>query len=220
MTSLELLVECQRRGYLTKEAAAEVLEARERLIKKAMRSAVKSLFRRASKEAPPKNPSFFQKLKSGGPTAKPGGETGWSDVTSNLAKMMALAGMTAGATAGVGGLVRHSKDRQLEKEIAASYKGMFKEYPKLNEMDRAKVQRHFGVLSRYAPSMAADPTVAGSWVQSTTMMGQVNTGDIKNLAETQRQIDEAHDRGGMKSAPLKAGEFATKAMNIGSGIGR
>lgn len=220
MTSLELLAECQRQGYLSKEAAAEVLEIRERLIKRAMRGAALKWLRGVRRTPPPpaKAPGFIEKMRHGGQTLgsrQPTADVGWSDVAANLAKMMALAGMTAGATAGIGGLIRHSQDKKLKKEIESSYGKMFTEYPKLKEMDRGRVQRHFGVLARYAPSMAADPTVAGSWVQSTTQMGQVNTGDIKNLAETQRRIDEAHDRSGFKTAPLKAGEFATKAMGIG-----
>ena len=218
MTSLELLAECQRRGYLSKEAAAEVLATRERMIKAArMRRAFD--FIRGIRKAPEpvkKAPGFLEKMRRGGATAgDEAAKGGWSDVAANLAKMMALAGMTAGATAGVGSAMRHSRDKKLKKDIKSSYKEMFSEYPKLKEMDRGRVQRHFGVLARYAPSMAADPTVAGSWVQSTTQMGQVNTGDIKNLAETQRRIDESKETGGLNTAPLKAGEFATKAMGIG-----
>jgi len=214
MTSLELLAECQRRGYLSKEAAADVLRTREMLVKKAMKGAARDLFSALRKAKPPKKPGFMDKMRIGALT-KNEGDRGWTDVAANLAKMMALAGMTAGATAGIGGLIRHSQDRKLKGEIDTSYQEIFKEYPVLKEFPRDVVQRHFGVLARYAPSMAADPTVAGSWVQSTAGMGQVNPADIKNLAETQRRIDEARDRGRGGPSPIKAGEFAAKAMNIG-----
>lgn len=215
MTSLELLDECERRGYLSKQAAAEVRQVRKRLIKQAMGRSVASLLgklRKAPTPPPKKAAGFMEKMRTGALT-KNEGQSGWSDVTANLAKMLALAGMTAGASAGISGLQRHSKDKALRAEIDTSYKKMFSEYPKLKEMDRGRVQRHFGVLARYAPSMAADPTVAGSWVQSTAQMGQVNTGDIKNLAETQQFIDRGAYRGGDSAG---ATDFAAKALSSAS----
>jgi len=211
---------------MSKEAAAEVLQQRERLIKKEMGKYASRLFQ-SMRGLPRKEPSgglggFFEKLKVGGRTppppikGDPPETAGWSDVAANLGKMMALAGMTAGATAGIGGLMRHSRDKKLKTEIDMSYKQMFKEHPVLKELeedDPGRVRRHFGVLARYAPSLAADPTVAGTWVTSTAQLGQIQPADIKNLAETQSRIDEAReDRGPMKMAPLKAGEFAAKAL--------
>ena len=173
--------------------------------------------------APPVKQSFKDKLMVGGLTGggpgrdgAPAHSAGWGDVAANLGKMMALAGMTAGATAGIGGLMRHSKDKKLRKDIDLSYKKMFIEHPGLKDVeehDPGRVRRHFGVLARYAPSLAADPTVAGTWVQATAQIGQINTGDIKNLAETQSRIDDAREeRGGVQLAPMKVTEFATRAM--------
>jgi hypothetical protein len=227
-SSLQLIAECQKRGLLSKEAAASLLEQRERLIKEAMKKQA-GLFFKSLRAAPSPDKAkvakgFWEKLKIGGRTparmGKEGPEAvaGWSDVAANLGKMMALAGLTAGATAGIGGLMRHSKDKKLKSEIDSSYGKMFDEHPRLKEIeenDPGRVRRHFGVLARYAPSLAADPTVAGSWVASTAQLGQINTGDIKNLAETQRRIDEAReDHGVMRMAPMKAGEFAAKAMMV------
>ena len=226
-TSMQLIAECQRRGLLDKTAAADLLRQREHLIKQAMKKHAGSFFRALRKAPPPRGAQqvgkgFWAKLKVGGKTpgrmGKDGPQevAGWSDVAANLGKMMALAGLTAGATAGIGGLMRHSRDRKLKVEIDRSYKQMFKEHPQLKELedeDPGRVRRHFGVLARYAPSLAADPTVAGSWVASTAQLGQVGAGDIKNLAETQSRIDDAReDRGSMKMAPLKAGELAAKMM--------
>lgn len=237
-SSLQLIAACQQQGLLSKEAAADLLRQRDQLIKQAMKKHAGNLFKslRALKgvsskgkesltAASPKGNSFLAKFRHASRTppklddlGKPitGGETGWSDVAANLGKMMALAGMTAGATAGIGGLLRNSKDKKLKAEIDVSYKQMFREHPRLKDLeedDPGRVRRHFGVLARYAPSLAADPTVAGSWVSATAQLGQVGASDIKNLAETQARIDESReDRGPMKMAPLKMGEMAAKSM--------
>jgi len=221
-SSLHLIAECQRRGLISKEAAAKLLSEREELLKHAMRGAAKRMFgalrgaKNPAAEAAAKAPSTGKRLRDkmsvGGLTGHRGeGAAQWNDVAANLGKMMALAGLTAGATAGIGGVMRHSKDKKLRGEIDKSYNKMFKEHPGLKDIeehDPGRVRRHFGVLARYAPSLAADPTVAGTWVQATSQVGQINTGDIKNLAETQSRIDDAReDRGKISIAPMKIGDF-------------
>jgi hypothetical protein len=241
-SSLQLIAACQQQGLISKEASADLLRQRDQLIKQAMKKhagnffkSLKALGGKASKggrelpTAAPKGNSFLAKFRHAGRTpaktiddmgkAVPAGRPEWSDVAANLGKMMALAGMTAGATAGIGGLLRNSKDKKLKREIDISYKQMFKEHPRLKDLeedDPGRVRRHFGVLARYAPSLAADPTVAGSWVSATAQLGQVGASDIKNLAETQARIDESReDRGSMKMAPLKMSELAAKSMMFG-----
>lgn len=222
-SSLNLIAECQRRGLISKEAAAQLLSEREELLKYAMRGAAKRMFgalrggkspaMEAAAAAPAVGKNLRDKLSVGGLTGvgKGEGAAQWKDVAANLGKMMALAGLTAGATAGIGGVMRHSKDKKLRKEIDRSYGKMFDEHPSLKDIeehDPGRVRRHFGVLARYAPSLAADPTVAGTWVQATSQVGQINTGDIKNLAETQSRIDDAReDRGKISIAPMKIGDF-------------
>jgi len=224
-SSLQLIAECQRRGLITKEAAADLLRSREQIIKQAMRKQAGGLFdvlRKAKPVVAPKM-GLMDKLKVGGMTGGKAGRDGaaastaqWNDVAANLGKMMALAGLTAGASAGIGGIMRHSKDKKLRKEIDSSYGKMFDEHPGLKDIeeeDPGRVRRHFGVLARYAPSLAADPTVAGTWVQSTAQVGQINHGDIKNLAETQSRIDDAREeRGGIRLSPLGVADIARSAM--------
>jgi len=226
-TSAQLLLECTSRGLLSKEAAAQVEVVRQRLIKEALRKEAAGFFSRFTsgankiQKALPKPQSVLEKLKIGGRTglesAKDGPPAGWSDVGLNLAKMMALAGMTAGATAGVQGIMRHSRDRKVEGDISSSYKQMFTEYPKLKELQESapgRLERHFGVLAKFAPSLAADPTVAGSWLQNSMQTQYIGPSDVKALAETQSRIDEMHEqRHGVRGVSgLKAGEFAVKAM--------
>jgi hypothetical protein len=235
-SSLQLIAACQRQGLISKEASADLLRQRDQIIKQAMKKHAGNFFKslkalggaagKGGRELPtaaPKGNSFLAKFRHAGKTPlRESAEgvaqspPGWGDVAANLGKMMALAGMTAGATAGIGGLLRNSKDKKLKREIDVSYKQMFKEHPRLKDLeedDPGRVRRHFGVLARYAPSLAADPTVAGSWVSATAQLGQVGASDIKNLAETQARIDDSREsRGPMAMAPLKAGEFAAKAM--------
>lgn len=224
-SSLQLIAECQQRGLISKEAAAELLSEREELLKQAMKGAAKKMFgalrsakspaaeaAEAAAAAPAVGKRMRDKMSVGGLTGVgKGGVAQWNDVAANLGKMMALAGLTAGATAGIGGVMRHSKDKKLRKEIDRSYNKMFIEHPRLKdieEQDPGRVRRHFGVLARYAPSLAADPTVAGTWIHATAQVGQINTGDIKNLAETQSRIDDAReDRGKISIAPMKIGDF-------------
>lgn len=226
-TSLQLIGSCHQRGLLSKEAAVELLGTRDRMIKQAMAKYAGRLFGILRKSTPiattnKAKVSIFDKLKMGGLTPTKGkkddipGQVQWSDVASNLAKMMALAGLTAGATAGVSGIMKHRKDKSLRADIDASYKKMLsgnQDLKDVEEHDPGRVRRHFGVLARYAPSLAADPTVAGTWVQNTSRAGIISVSDIKNLAETQNRIDDAReDRGRIKLSPLQVGTFATKAM--------
>jgi hypothetical protein len=241
-SSLRLVVECQRKGLLSKEAAAKVLERRDALIKSAMRRAAEALVASICdadeiKEAGPadflrkgiggaeEGGGFLSKLRKGGLTSSPGGH-GWSDVAGNLGKMMALAGLTAGATTGVGAIMRHSRDKKLSKQIQQSYTQMFDEEPKLKELRedperRGVIERNFGIMAQFAPSLAAVPAVAGSWVRAMAGQNQVSVGEIKNLAETQRRIDEMHEgrHGGPALSPLNAGNIAQTVLS-GRGTAR
>ncbi|MBP9824078.1 MAG: hypothetical protein KBF21_07640 [Thermoanaerobaculia bacterium] len=219
MTSAELLETCTANGLMSKEAAASVAAVRARLIKQALKKEAAGFFGKVrgvfGGAKPKKELSFLEKLKSGGATG--GGEPGWSDVGLNLTKMLGLAGLTAGATAGVTGLMRHSRDKQMANDIQSSYKQIFKENPDLNDVkDSApgRVERHFGVLAKFAPSLAADPIVASSWLNISTKSNSIGPGEIKVLAETQTRIDEMNEaRHGVRGvSPLKAGEFASRAM--------
>lgn len=234
--SIRLLVECEKKGFLSKEAAVQVLEKREQIVRSALRKQASaffvSLFKAPSLEKDAGIGSALFGARTTGSTGRgllsrfrEGGATGpgtvqapWKDVGSNLAKMLALAGLTAGATAGIGSIMRHSRDQKMQAEIESSYGRMFDEYPKLKEVDERRpgaVQRNFGILAKFAPSLAAEPSVAGAWVHNASELGQVPVDSIKGLAETQRRIDEAAEgrhRMTPKLAPMRAGEFVTKAM--------
>ncbi len=239
-SSIHLLIECESKGLLSKQAAAEVLDKRSDLIKAAMQRQAKKLVDAMLAVGETKEASFLgkavdylrpgkaiekdkgmlAKIKSGGLTGGEG-HHGWSDVGLNLTKMLGLAGLTAGATAGTGAILHHSRDKKLQKKIQESYSQMFTVEPhegaKLKEIQEAnpgRVERNFGLLAKFAPSLAAEPSVAAAWVRATSHQNQIGPADIRNLAETQRKIDEMHEgrHGGPGIAPLRVDALAQKAM--------
>lgn len=133
----------------------------------------------------------------------------WGELTGDLAKMLALGAGLQGTGMAVTGLMRHSRDKEMRRDIEKSYKDMFAETPSLANLDPKKVTRHFDVLARYAPSLAADPTVAGAWVKSTVQMGHIDTSSVERLGATQAMIDRHHEG----KALFQPGHFPA-AMNI------
>lgn len=230
--SIRLIVECERKGVLTKAAALRLLQVREDLIKVAMRKqgailveAIRNAPDPASfpKEAgfpdfgfgrsAKKSEGFLSKLKSSG--------VGASHVGLNLAKMLALAGLTAGATAGVGGIIRHSRDKKMRQQVESSASQLYDENPRLKEIEQenpGKVMAHFGLLAKFAPSLAAEPSIAGPWIIGALKQQAISPADIRNLAETQHKIDEMHE--GRHVGPDFKGmalhPFATKPLELGS----
>jgi hypothetical protein len=117
----------------------------------------------------------------------------WSQTIGNLVKLLGAGAALQGGAAGVQGILRHRKDKKIKGDIESSFGKMMTEHPKLQEMDRGKVSRNFSVLARYAPSLAADPLVAGSWVSSAVLTGHIDPSAIKQLSDTQTAIDRAHE---------------------------
>jgi hypothetical protein len=196
-------------GRLSKEAALDVLRVRERLIKKALATEAAELCDRilqkeagffgrltgGAKTVAKGGSGLWSRLRRGGLTPQQGGgATTWSDVGSNLLKMLGVAGLSAGATAGATALWRHRKDQALKGDIERSYKQMFTEFPDLETAPPERVRAHFGVVTRVAPSLAADPIVAGSLLKQTVERNYFDPATVKALAETQRRIDEMHEK--------------------------
>ena len=231
MNSLELVRRLYQSGTLRKEAALDVLRAREHFIKQALKAEAEAYWQDVlgtTKEAglfdrlrrgggAVANSGLFNRLRHGALTPAKEPSATWSDVGSNLLKMMGVAGLSAGATAGIGALVKHKHDRALAGDIERSYETMFDEFPRLKEVrekDPELVRTHFGVLAKFAPSLAADPTVAGSFVQSTTVQGIIEPKTIHSLAETQRRIDEMREGRSPFSEHFDRGiGLAHRAMN-------
>lgn len=241
MSSLRLAIECHQRGLLTKEAADAVLKKRNDLIGAAMRKQAQALvdsIQRLDYELDKEAAGgllglrggggggaggFFSKFKQGG-TSRGGG---WSDVMSNITKMMALAGLTAGATSGVSAIMQHSRDKKLRSRVQDSYQQMFEEFPELKEQRedpqyRRMIDRNFGILAEVAPSLAAIPAVAGTWIRSKGIQQRMDPVDIAGLADTQRKIDEmreARHGGGPRMGPFSVQSVVDRAMASGGAGG-
>lgn len=75
------------------------------------------------------------------------------------------------------------------------YESMLEEWPALH-VDEEAGKRLFKVLARYAPSLASDPTAAGSWVSQQKELcserGEVTVdpSQIDRLTRIQQRIDE------------------------------
>jgi hypothetical protein len=85
---------------------------------------------------------------------------------------------------------------------------------RVSEMDPEMVRTHFGVLARFAPSLAAEPVVARHFLERTMGTEVLDPAMIKMLAETQRRIDEMHEARAPLTQHLDRGlNLAQKAMN-------
>jgi hypothetical protein len=114
----------------------------------------------------------------------------------------ALMAMAIGAR-GVGAIGesygQRLRQRRLHAEIEQSRDMMFDKFPELKE-NRELATEAFEVLSRYSPSLAASPRVAGSFVKSTLAAtgGETVLADpvmIKTLTDVELAMERAHDIG-------------------------
>lgn len=225
MNSVQLTAKCFGKGLLSKEAALDVLEVRNKMIKEAISLRIGTSFAgKNTKKLTGGGDGFLGKLKSslgmGGVERGLSGKSGhqpleWSQSVGNLVKLLGAGAALQGGALGVGAIVKHRKDKKLKGQIQQSYGEMMKEYPKLQEKDRGKVSRTFGVLARYAPSLAADPMVAGSWVQTAVEMSFIDPDNIRRLSDTQTAIDRAHEERSL----MKPGSFGKGLQIAQSALG-
>lgn len=134
------------------------------------------------------------------------------------------AGAVAGATAM--NLVREKlKERSDSLKKAKDYKGMLEANPQLRgaEVDAQMVQRHFDTLHRFNPEYAADPMVAGTYVQNSLEMARPNIDALNNVVNARKNLIDAQTkaRGGIPGQeylkPL--GGFASAILKDSGGGG-
>ena len=188
MNSLQLTQHLYKVGSLSKIAAVRVLRQRDQLVKKAMEDWTKSYF-------------GFEKsaifgsgwLSRGGPPPAPAGKSPTKVVLpqslKNIAPLLALAGLvslgTTGTRMGLGALA----DIKTSKELKRSYRDMFKEYPDLKE-DKGQATKYFSLMSKYAPSLATSPILAGTWIKQMMNMNVVDAKNIHSLIEAQNEWEK------------------------------
>lgn len=143
-------------------------------------------------------------------------EAGWLD-TMRKAVGEAIPGAVAAAGIAVMGTAA-SKGFGMVKERftkVRDYSNMLKANPMLRQQDAGSVQMVYNSLRKTAPSLAADPLIAGSFVRNTLELSPesgpgVPLQSAKLLAETQRNITQGKSsRGSISEAfkPTKIGSF-------------
>jgi len=133
------------------------------------------------------------------------------------------AGVTLGAT--TANLVREKlKERNDSISKAKNYKSMLEANPGLRTsgVDSKMVQRHFDTLHRFNPEYAADPMVAGTYVQNSLEMARPNIDALNNVVNARKNIigAQAAARGDIpgKEYLKPIGGFASAILK-GSGEG-
>lgn len=200
-SSLKMLVNFQQAGVLSKEAATDVLRKREDLLKVAMEkqgSLLSDLAKKIRPAPPPPPEGFLSKLRSGGMTG--GNERGWSDVAANMGKLLALAGLTAGTLTGADLGAEYIRNRRRDAALGRSFEEV-SQHPDIVDWKAnhgytdEDVQRNFNILSRYAPSLAVEPSVATSILSQAALEKGMNTmadpARVEMLARIQGTISKA-----------------------------
>lgn len=200
MNSLQLTRHLHSQGYLSKEAAVRVLRKRDDLIKQAMRQWAESYFGIEKTAAGTRSPVQFT------PSVK------------GLPGLLGLAGLVAlGTTAAKVGL-NALGDLKMKGQLNESYRQMFSEFPELKE-DKGQARKFFSMMAQYAPALASNPVIAGTWVKATSDKNIVDPRDIQQLIESQQKWEDIRT---MKSPILgfsqempRAGDIFEKSLIMG-----
>jgi hypothetical protein len=217
MNSVEITRYLYKKGYITKEAALRILKTRNDLVKEATQDLASEIFG-FKKEAVGKWP-WSAKLPPVGaaPPAAPVGPS-YGRAVRNILPLLGLAGLvaigTTGAKVGLGAL----SDIKLKKEVQESYSKMFAEYPELREA-KPRATKFFNMMARFAPVLASNPIVAGTWVKGTMDRNLVDPHSIQQLIEAQKEWEHTRSLkspliGVTRELPESASIFE-KAMKLG-----
>ncbi|MHC4644897.1 MAG: hypothetical protein ACYTBJ_05315 [Planctomycetota bacterium] len=224
MNSLELVRHLHDFGMIRKEAAVRVLRKRDKLIKAAMvdltneyffeKQAILGFGGETKKYTTHANKATLQAMRG----APKGGILAGASAR-NIAPLLGLAGLVAlGTTAAKVGLGTLS-DLKTKKQLGTSYKGLFKEYPEFKE-NKGQVTKYFQMMSKYAPSLATNPIIAGTWIKTVMNMNVVDPKNIHTLIEAQKDWEGIR---AMKSPLIgftqefpRAGDIFSKALITGA----
>lgn len=187
MNSIEITRYLFQKGYLSKEAALKVLKKRDSLIKQATVECA--------------NEYFFEKTADQGwfssligkdkpkVSTKVGPKVQFGGSVKNLLPLLGLASLVAlGTTATKVGLGLAS-DVKTKGQIDKSYKQMFKEFPDLQE-NKGQATKYFNMIARFAPVLATNPIIAGTWVKGTMNQNVVDPQNIQRLMEAQGEWEK------------------------------
>lgn len=183
MNSVEVTRYLYKKGYITKEAALRILKTRNDLVKEATEQ-VASEFFGFKKEA------FSFPWGGGAPPAGPAPAAknvlDFKGSAKNILPLLGLAGLVSLGTTGAKVGLESVSDSRLKGDVDESYKKMFVEYPELKD-EKAKATKFFNMMARFAPVLASNPIVAGTWVKGTMDRNVVGPTEIKSLIEAQKE---------------------------------
>ena len=185
MNSIEVTRYLYKKGYITKDAALRILKTRKDLIKEATEEMTNEIFGFKKEATWP----FGGSTPPPGPPAPPTPKRTPIDLkgsAKNILPLLGLAGLislgTTGAKVGLGAVA----DSKMRDEVKDSYRRMFSEYPELKD-ERGSATKFFNMMARFAPVLASNPIVAGTWVKSTMDRNVVGPTEIKQLIEAQKE---------------------------------
>lgn len=127
--------------------------------------------------------------------------------------MLAMSGLGLGGTAMMAGKSAYDSVKDAVKSHM-SYKQMFKEFPELEEMPRAQVDKYWGVLNDFAPKLTTNPLVAGQFISNMASFGMRGidhnvVGQLAqisgNIANARGESDMAKTLSGLGSNAFKGG---------------
>lgn len=188
MNSLQLTRHLHESGMLSKEAALRVLSVRQDLVKQATEEMTKQAIFGLNPRATATTAEAAKAVASG-PRSIRGSSALMGASARNIAPLLGLAGLIAlGSTATKMGLNAVS-DIKTKKDLNESFSGMFKEYPDMKE-DRGQATKYFKMMSKYAPALASNPIIAGTWVKQMMNMNVVDPKNIAQLMDAQQSWEE------------------------------
>jgi len=189
MNSLEVTRHLHQSGLISKEAALRILKKRSDLIKTAMVDMTNRYFG-FDKYAFPfggKGQGAAAASGAAGQTAK--ATRTWMQPLKNIAPLLGLAGLiTLGSTAAKVGLGALG-DLKMREDLDKSYANVFQEFPELNE-SKGQASKYFSMMSKYAPSLAANPIVAGTWIKQMMNANVVDPKSIHALISAQSDWED------------------------------
>ena len=175
MNSLELTRHLYKSGFISKEAAVGILKRRDGLIKKAMEKYADEMFKEAQAGKVIKGDPLFKKTLM------------------NLLPIAGLAGIAAAGSTAAKFIASSAADAKLKNEVGRSYSQVFDQYPELKE-DKDEATKHFNVMAKFAPALAANPLVAGTFIKGTMNMGHIGPETVRMLIEAQRSWEDIRER--------------------------
>lgn len=109
-----------------------------------------------------------------------------------LMERLIPATILTGGAAGIAALSDLGRRYALSRKHDESFKQMMEENPDIAH-DPSMAKKHFDIMAKFAPDLAANPTIAGGHVRQVMEMGNVIPADtVKNLAAAQKTYNESN----------------------------